>query len=69
MVTEVDGEVYVCNQTGFIDWVILMQKYSPVFTKIVVVESKNGERKAGLRVMSPFETMRSALGLVFPEIV
>lgn len=69
MVTEVEGDVYVCNQTGFIDWIILMQKYSPVFTKIVVVEKKSGEKKAGLRIMGTFEAVRNALGLVFPEVV
>ena len=36
-VKDVEGDVYVCNQTCFADWVWLLFSYSPLFTKIVVV--------------------------------
>ena len=51
------------------DWLWLNYSLSPVFTKIVIVEKKNGETKAGLRVLGGFETMWHARGLYFPEIV
>ena len=41
-------------------------QYSPIFTKIVIIKSDSGN-KAGLRVLSLFETFRNALGIVFPE--
>lgn len=32
------GDVYICNQTCFVDYLFLLQNMSPIFTKIVVVE-------------------------------
>ena len=64
-----EGEVYVCNQTCVADWLFLMQTFSPVFTKIVVVEKSNGERKAGLRILGPIESILAAIGLDLPEVV
>lgn len=61
--TEVEGDVYVCNQTCFADWVWLMMKFSPIFTKIVVVEKKNGETKVGLRALSAWESIWHAMGI------
>lgn len=65
-VTKKDGDVYICNQTSFVDWVYLHWHYSPVFTKIVIVKAQ-GTRKAGLRVLGPLEVILHALGIVFPE--
>lgn len=35
----------------------------------MIVQKKNGERKAGLRVLGIIETIWNALGLFFPEIL
>ena len=43
-------------------------KYSPIFTKAVVVE-KGKERKVGLRVLGYVEMLFHAIGIKFPEIV
>ena len=65
----VDGDVYVCNQTCFIDWVFLNMNYSPLFTKIVVIKKAPGQKEEiGLKVLGPIETILSAFGIVFPEV-
>lgn len=33
-----EGDLYVCNQTCFADWVYLYMTYSPIFTRIVIVQ-------------------------------
>jgi 1-acyl-sn-glycerol-3-phosphate acyltransferase len=68
-VTVEEGDVYVCNQTCFADWIYLYSTYSPIFTKIVIYKPKNGETKVGLRKMGAFETIMSAIGIKFPEEV
>ena len=67
--TEVEGDVYVCNQTCLSDWLWLSMKYSPIFTKIVIVEKRNGEVKAGLRPLGILETVWHAVGIHLPETV
>lgn len=61
------ADVLICNQTSFVDWVFLCSWYSPIFTKIVVIKTPAGSKKVGLRVLSNWETLWNALGLVFPE--
>ena len=63
------GDVYICNQTCFVDWCFLLQNMSPVFTKIVIVEKANGQSKLGIRALGSFETITHALGIRFPDIV
>ena len=46
-----------------------MMKYSPIFTKIVIVEKRNGETKAGLRPLGILETVWHAAGIHLPETV
>ena len=36
-VKDVEGDIYISNQTCFADWVWLLFSYSPLFTKIVIV--------------------------------
>ena len=62
------GDLLICNQTSFIDFVYLMCNFSPIFTKIVILDSKHGSSKAGLRVMGTWETIWTALGIKMPEI-
>jgi 1-acyl-sn-glycerol-3-phosphate acyltransferase len=59
---ETPAEVYICNNTSFIDWFYLSYKYSPCFTRIVI---HNG--RAGLRILGWWESIWSAIGLKFPE--
>ena len=66
-VEHVHGDVLICNQTSFVDWVFLCSSYSPIFTRIVIIKSGTGSTKAGLRILSGIEVLWSALGLVFPE--
>jgi len=57
--------VFVCNNTSFVDWLYLNYRYSPCFTRIVIVDGN----KVGLRILGPIETIMSAIGLRFPEEV
>lgn len=43
-------------------------KYSPIFTKAVVVE-KGKDRKVGLRILGYIEMLFHAIGIKFPEVV
>jgi len=63
------GDVYICNQTCFVDWMYLLQTISPIFTKIVIVELANGETRTGLKALGALESIKYALGVRFPEIV
>ena len=63
------AEVILCNSTSFIDYVKLVNLYSPCFTRIVFVELPNGESKTGLRILGPIETIFAAFGLAFPETI
>lgn len=67
VVEQTPGDVLICNQTSFVDWIFLLSNYSPILTKIVIIKSGTGSTKAGLRILSGTEVMWSALGLVFPE--
>jgi len=42
-------------------------KYSPTFTKVVVVDKPNGETSIGLRVLGMWEIVCHALGINVPE--
>lgn len=66
--TKLEGDVFVTNQTCFVDWLWLKLNYSPVFTKIVIVKAQ-GNRKAGLRILGFFETIWHAIGIQFPETI
>ena len=44
-VTHEPGDVYVCNQTCFADWMMLLYQFSPVFTKIVYVETEDSRKE------------------------
>ena len=66
--TRLEGDVFVTNQTCFVDWLWLKLNYSPVFTKIVIVKAQ-GNRKAGLRILGFFETIWHAIGIQFPETI
>lgn len=68
VVKKLDGDVFITNQTCFVDWLYLILNYSPVFTKIVIVKAQ-GNRKAGLRVLGLFETLFHAIGIKFPETI
>ena len=68
LVKHVEGDVLVCNQTCFVDWLFLNLSYSPIFTKIVIVQIKEGY-KIGLRPLSTFEMITHGLGINFPETV
>jgi len=68
-VTIEPGDLYVCNQTCFADWVYLYMTLSPVFTQIVIVKPTNGPTKVGLRKLGAFETVLAAFGIKFPEEV
>lgn len=68
-VTHIDGDVWITNQTCLLDYVHLMYRYSPLFTKIVIVEKPNGETKAGLRVFGPLDYVTHSIGICFPEVV
>lgn len=61
------GDVLICNQTSFIDYAYLLCNFSPLFTKIVIINSNSGSAKAGLRVMSTWQTFWAALGIDHPE--
>ena len=69
----VPGDVLVCNQTCFIDWIFLLHQWSPIMTRIVTVDAKHthlsdeGSKKVGLRIISGWEWFCSSLGLVFPD--
>ena len=65
---KLDGEVIICNQTCFVDWVYLVLNYSPIFTKIVIMRVQ-GNKKIGLRPLGYFETVFHALGIKFPEVM
>lgn len=67
-VKKLDGDVIICNQTCFIDWVYLVLNYSPIFTKIVIMRVQ-GNKKVGLRPLGYFETVFHALGIKFPEVI
>ena len=57
------GEVYVCNQTCFVDWLYLWQQFSPTFTRIVIIKRKDASVKVGLRVLGTLECMAAAFGI------
>lgn len=61
-----EGDVYVCNQTCFADWLYLFHNYSPIFTQIVIVKGAKAN-KVGLRKMGTWETIKAAMGISFPE--
>lgn len=56
----------ICNQTCLIDWINLINLYSPVFTKIVYVK-QGATEKVGLRPLGIAESIFHALGIIFPE--
>ena len=68
-VTHIEADVYITNQTCALDYLYLMQRYSPIFTKIVIVEKANGETKAGLRVLGPMQMITHSIGICFPDVV
>lgn len=68
VVKKLDGDVFITNQTCFVDWLWLVLSYSPIFTKIVIVKAQ-GNRKAGLRILGFFESIWHAIGIQFPETI
>ena len=62
-----EADLFISNQTCFVDWLYLIFKFSPTFTKIVIVKQANGQKKAGLRILSGWELFRNACGIQFPE--
>jgi 1-acyl-sn-glycerol-3-phosphate acyltransferase len=60
------GDIILCNNACFIDYLFLEMAYSPLFTA-VAINRENG--KLGLRKLGMLEIMMHAIGIKFPQEV